>query len=129
MKKVILVAVLVVMLAVSAVSVAWAGKWIQGVLDPSDGNTYTVWFHTSQQGNILHLRDICSDWTFCPRKTTVYDTARFSEPPLCEFEDGSVQQAFLWDNSISVEGMSGTVFADYSSVWVCWDYSDPWPVP
>ena len=130
MKKLLLVIVLVVVLGQLAAGVALGqGNWIQGTLDPN-GGTFEVWFHTSQQGNILHLRDICAaDWSYCPRKTTVYDTTRFSQPPVCEFENGTQQLAFLWDDQIRVWDMAGVLHADYPSAWVCWDYSDPWPVP
>lgn len=131
MKKWAIVIVVLLALILFGVGVASAaGIWQQGLLNPSDGGLYNVWFHTAQQGNILHLRDICwGDWSYCPRKTTVYNTNRFLEPPICEFEDGTELPAWLWDQNIYVEDMYGNVYADYPSAWVCWDYTDPWPVP
>ena len=106
------------------------GNWIKGWVIPGPFETYPVWFHTSQKGNIVHLRDICApDWSSCPRTTTVYNTDRFAEAPMCEYDDGSTAPAFLWNRQIYFTDMDGNVHADFPSAWVCWDYSEPWPVP
>lgn len=132
-KKFVFALIIVILLSLLVIGAASAkGKWVKGWLVPNGPSErlFKAWFHTSQKGNIVHARELCSpDWSECARTTTVYNTEKFAEAPMCEFNNGTVEPAILWEaRFLAVDG-DQNVYADYPSAWVCWDFSEPWPAP